>query len=76
VTTENVSDSRTRPEDHTPRYNVQHDHDGVNLRNIKLEALIFMVSWIPKYFSIGHQTWIIISTTTICLMRDRSDLLK
>ena len=29
-----------------------------------------MVSWIPKIFSIGHQTCIIILTGIICLMRD------
>jgi len=40
-TIENVSENGHRLENHTPRYNVQPDHDGMNLRNIKLDAPAF-----------------------------------
>jgi len=40
-TTENVSENGPRPNNHTPRHNVQPDHDGMNSRNIKLEASTF-----------------------------------
>ena len=40
-TIENVSENGPRPENGTPRYNVQPDQDGMNLRNIKLEAPTF-----------------------------------
>ena len=40
-TTENVSENGPRPENHTPRYNVQPDHNGMSLRNIKLEVSTF-----------------------------------
>ena len=40
-TTENVSENGPRRENHTPRYNVPSDHDGMNLRNIELETLAF-----------------------------------
>ena len=52
-TIENVSENESRPKNCTPSYNVQPDQDGMNLRNIKLEASLLMVSWIPKIFSIG-----------------------
>jgi len=39
-----------------PKYNVQPDHDGLNLQNLKLEAPAFDGSWIPNFFLIGHRT--------------------
>jgi len=31
-TTENISENGPRPENHTPKYNVQPDHDGITCR--------------------------------------------
>jgi len=50
---DNVSENRPRSENRTARYNVQPNHDGINLQNIKVEAPIFDGHWIPKIFSIG-----------------------
>ena len=38
---ENVSKNGPRPENCTSRNNVETDHDGMNLKNIKLEAPTF-----------------------------------
>ena len=38
---ENTSENGSRPENRTSRNNVQTDHDGMNLKNIKLEVLTF-----------------------------------
>jgi len=40
-TVENVSDNESWPENRTPRSNVQTDHDGMSLKDIKLEAPTF-----------------------------------
>jgi len=40
-TTENVNENEPRPEDRTPRYIVQTDHNGINIQNIILETLTF-----------------------------------
>ena len=75
-TTENVSENTPRPENHTLRYSVQLDHDGMNLQNIKPEAPTFDGQFDPKIFSIGHQIWIIILTSIICQMGGGSHLPK
>ena len=49
-TIENVSENGPRPENHTHRYNVQPDHDGMNLQNIKLEAPTFGAQLDPQIF--------------------------
>jgi len=40
-TRENTNENGPRLENHTSRNNVQTDHDGMSLKNIKLEAFTF-----------------------------------
>jgi len=40
-TTKNVCENKPRSENRTLKYNVQPDHDGMNLWNVKLETPTF-----------------------------------
>ena len=48
-TTKNVCENKSRSENRTLRRNVQPDHDGMNLRNIKLEAPAFDGQLDPQF---------------------------
>jgi len=49
-TSKNVSENEPRPENHMSKNNVQTVHDGMNLKNIKLDALTFDGQLNPQVF--------------------------
>ena len=59
---------------HVYEYNVQTDHDGLNLKNINPELPTFDGQLDPQIFSIRHQIWIIILIGMICPTREEPDL--
>ena len=64
------------PVNRTYRNNVQSDHDGMNLKNIKLEALTFDGQLDPQVFLDWTLAWIITLIGMICPTRDESDVLR